>query len=106
MLGILLDAVILTALMQAFLKDEADFVTSAILAFGASLLANLSVMALISFLGLPLALACSAILTALILGVLISMVLGAPFKTSCIVSALFMVIHFAVSVGLFLAMRS
>jgi hypothetical protein len=99
MITIAIDAIVLMVLLKALNEDDAGFGRALLVA----LVAAIGTKALAVGLGLALGIAgiiLAAIIAAAGLGIAVSALFGADIKRSCLIGAVFMIVHMGVSLGL------
>ncbi|MFO7904094.1 MAG: hypothetical protein R6U98_15630 [Pirellulaceae bacterium] len=98
MLAILADAVIFMAVLKIVNNEEVEFLTSLIVAFVAAIVANLLVIGLATLMGVAGAIL-GLIIVGVLLGIAVSAMFGTEIKRSFLAGGLFILVHFAVSIG-------
>ncbi len=99
LLGLLIDALILMALLKLIIDEEGSLLAAGVLALGTSIVINGIVFALAPALGI-LALPIAVILPGIILGVCISAIYGAEIKRAFLIAGLFIGIRLAYGIAL------
>lgn len=98
MLGILIDAAVLVALIKAVNAQDVDFLTAIIIAVVASVGTGLVAVGLGALMGVA-GLVLAAIVGAVVVGFAVSVFVGMEFKRACLVGAIFVAVHLGVSFG-------
>lgn len=105
MLQILIDAAVLIALLNSVSGVEISLGTGAIIALAASIGATLVAFGLFQVIGLV-GIIVAAILMAVAVGIALSFFFGADLKRSCLIGAIFTVVHIGVGIGLTMMTRT
>jgi hypothetical protein len=98
MIGVAIDALVLMFLLQTIIKEDVEFGPMLLLAIAISFGALFVTLALVPLLG-DVGIVVSAVVVALLLGVIVSALYGAEIKRSFLVGVAFVVVHIAVSFG-------
>ncbi|MHC4180755.1 MAG: hypothetical protein ACYSWU_24915 [Planctomycetota bacterium] len=105
MLGILIDAAVLMALLKTVTDEDVGFGTAVLVAIAAAIGTALLAFGLTAVMGVA-GIIVAAIVAAAGLGIAVSALFGVEIKRSFLISAIFMVVHIAVGVGFELMLGS
>ena len=99
---ILIDAVVLIFLLQAFNDEEVEFVSALVISLATSIVTGILSVVLAIYLGLA-GIVLTGVICALALGAALSALFGIGLKQAFVIGTLFMLIHIGISIGIQLA---
>ncbi|MDA7978142.1 MAG: hypothetical protein MPJ50_05155 [Pirellulales bacterium] len=98
MIGLILDALVLMVLLKVFNDDEGSFWVTLLLALGASVVAYVLALTLVSVIGIG-AILVAGVATGVLLSVCISAVYGVEIKRSFLIAGIFVVVHIGIGMA-------
>jgi hypothetical protein len=98
LLGILIDALVLMALLKLVNDDDIGVGTAVLVGLGASIGTAVLATFLVEWMGLA-GIVVAAVIAAAILGVAVSALFGVEIKRSFLIGTIFVVVHVAVGIG-------